>query len=83
MTHDNALRTPNTPEIVRTRIHLVHSRSWQVDRRVQKLARPSLVPEAVPQVRSRTADTLMLTAAALTAPLVWAGHALLRAMNVP
>ena len=82
MIHDNAIPSPYATEIARTRIHLVHSRSWQVASRVQKPARPRLVPATVPQKRKLTADILPLTAAALTVPLIWVGHALLHAIKV-
>jgi len=83
MTHDNALRTPQTLDATRTRIHLVHSRAWQPDRRVNRLERPRLVPQVAQPVRkAHKSNTLSLAAAALTAPFIWAGHALLRLIHV-
>ncbi len=83
MTQD-ALRTPYSAET--TRIHLVYSRSWQVASLKKPVAsvRPTLqpVPAPTPQTRrSRIIETLLLAAAALTAPLVWVGHVVLHLMK--
>ena len=87
MTHDNVLRNRYAADTTRTRIHLVHSYSGHLDRRSRAVARPQLVltiPQHVaPQVRSRRrTDTVALAIAAGTAPLLWAGHAILHFMHL-
>jgi hypothetical protein len=87
---ENALRMPQSAS-VRTGIHLVYSRTWQYENRPKPLPQrhPQLLvqhhaqPSATLQARnSARTDTLILAAAALAAPAVWIGHALLLAMHV-
>ena len=87
MTHENALRTPYPAESARTQIHLVHSNAWQVHplRKPVASVRPAPPPIQQPTTRvrsSRSTETIVLAAAALIAPLVWVGHALLHLMNI-
>ena len=91
MTYDNALRDRYAADTTRTRIHLVHSHSGQLNRRVRPLARPQLVlpidqqvvSPAIRRVRNRSrAKTPTLAIAAVTAPLLWVGHAILHFMHV-
>jgi len=93
MTSENTLRTPLSVEERRAGIHLVHSRSWQPERRRQAHtqvvpARPVTRSLARPAVRHTSAseqqapDLRSLAAAALTAPFIWIGHATLRAMHI-
>ena len=77
MIHQNTLRTPLSAE-VRAGIHLVYSRHWPVESRTP--AKPRLV--AARRADRETVNILSLAAAALTAPFVWIGHAILRAMHV-
>ena len=87
MTNDNALRTPYTADTTRTQIHLVYSASWQVTPPRKPLASarftPQVVPHAAPTApRSRSRETFLLAAAAIAAPSIWVGHAVLQVMHV-
>ena len=87
MTTDNALRTPYTAETTRTQIHLVYSAAWQITTPKKPLASVRFTPQVVPHTaprapRSRSRDTFLLAAAAIAAPSIWVGHALLQVMHV-
>jgi|HubBroStandDraft_3_1064219.scaffolds.fasta_scaffold832912_2 hypothetical protein len=83
MTHDNALRTPQTLDAMRTRIHLVHSRAWQSDRRANRMERFRLAPQVTQPVhKSHKPSTRDRAAAALTAPFLWIGHTMRHLMHV-
>jgi hypothetical protein len=83
MSQKNALNTTQSPEARRAGMHLVYSRDWSYERRTRPVSQPHLVPRGNPRIReSRTSDTVILTAAALTAPGIWIGHAILRSMHV-
>ena len=87
VTNDNALRTPFPAEIARTQIHLVYSNTWQIPPAKKPLASARLKPQTLPQPaphtpRSRSRETFLLAAAAIAAPSIWVGHALLHVMHV-
>ena len=87
MPNDNALRTPHSAETTRTQIHLVYSAAWQISPPKKPLASVRFTPQAVPSAaprapRSRSRETFLLAAAAIAAPSVWVGHALLHVMHV-
>ncbi len=83
MIQDNAALRPKPRPSPSRGIHLVHSRAWQGDDQ-----RRPLMPERsqTPQVRhvreSRTVATLTLGIAALSAPAVWIGHAILHWLHL-
>ena len=89
MTNDNALRDRYAADVTRTRIHLVHSRSVQLSRRVRPVDRPQLVlpmdqqvvSKAIPRVRNRSLAKTPTLAIAAVAPLLWVGHAILRLLH--
>jgi len=83
MSHQNALNTTSSAETRCAGIHLVYSSAWTHERRIQPIPQPRLAPRNSAGLRkSRTSDTVILAAAALTAPGIWIGHAILRTMHV-
>ena len=83
MSHKNALNSNPSAEVGRAGIHLVRPSAWTQEPRIQPIPRPHLVPGNPAGVRKHHAtDTVILAAAALTAPGVWIGHAILRGMHV-
>lgn len=80
MTNDSAQLKPVSTDSGSRGIHLVHSRSWQSkERRASVSAVEPSRTLAVRHIReSQGAATLSLGFAAVAAPLVWLGHAMMR-----
>ena len=86
MTYENALRDLQSAPAIHSGLHLIYSRDWPQDRRMQALALQSMEPiqpRKAPQSRKKSLpDTMYFAASALIAPFVWAGHALLKVLHV-
>ncbi len=83
MNIDNAARMAHTADAYRG-IHLVYSRDWKRNKeRSISTMQTNDNTQPVRHIReSHAIATLSLAGAALVAPLVWVGHAVLRWLHV-
>lgn len=84
MSRESVWRKFECGAVERTGIHLCYSQSWPAEQRVKAVARLAQGGEMIArrgrrnQVETAGSMKAVLVGAALCAPLVWAGHALLQ-----
>jgi len=83
MIHDNAALKPQSIPSPSRGIHLVYSRTWKTDAAGRHAMSERIQMPQVRDVReSRTMATLTLGVAALSAPAIWVGHAILHWLHI-
>jgi hypothetical protein len=83
MTIENTARKLGTPDAARTGIHLVYSRNWTYQQRLQMpLASKADRQQPVVEHQRQFSLGLMFTAAVLIVPGVWAIHSVLHSLHL-